>query len=249
MRTITKIIRYVIDNAPNIISLIALIVAIISMTNANQQFKENSITSDSLFNVQLENSRKLNDSLIQQIFELQIITSKQLEITDEQLKILTSSLNEEIYAGRPKFQLEGSYIEDTLIINGRFSPTIITPFINIGRRFAYKTRFKAFIVYPDFSGLRCSDFLNYSRTMETNTRVLNTFKPMIPILYRDNYFYCFEIEYYDNVLHQIFKQTEYFHYFLSRGKYSFLTCNEDDKIKVRNIINRKLDELKEAPLE
>lgn len=36
-----------------LISIAALIVAIVSMDNANEQFETNSIASDSLFNVQL----------------------------------------------------------------------------------------------------------------------------------------------------------------------------------------------------
>jgi ABC-type lipoprotein release transport system permease subunit len=54
-----------------IIGIVALYISILSYKNANDQFEKNSITSDSLFNVQLYNERQLNDSLIMQIRTLQ----------------------------------------------------------------------------------------------------------------------------------------------------------------------------------
>ena len=85
-----------------LIALFALLVSIKTLEQADKQFKLNSRSSDSLFNVQLRYSKQLNDSLISQISELQEITSKQLIITDEQLKISKETLNDQIYSGRPK---------------------------------------------------------------------------------------------------------------------------------------------------
>ena len=248
--SLRKIYIFINRNSSNIIALIALYISIVSLNNANKQFEINSQSADSLFNVQINNEKRLNDSLIKQISDLQNITSKQLEFSEKQLNILTSTLDEEKYAGRPKFQIGKTYIQDTVVLDNKiFSPAIMTPYINVGRRFSYKTQFKSFIVYPDFSGIRGGLIPKNIMTLESNASMINRFKPQIPIQFKDDFYYCFEIVYYDKGLNREFKQTEYYHYFKSRGKNEFNSCNDNDEKKIKNVVNAYLRKINEKQID
>jgi hypothetical protein len=230
--------RFLLKHFPFLISLLissaALYYTIESRNDANKQFEQNTKKSDSLFNVQLKNERILNDSLISQIKGLQEITKKQLEITDNQLE-------EYKFSGTPKFQIGGTIIKDSIYINNTlFSPTILTEFKNVGGRFAYDCIFNNFLVYYDYSDIRASLIPKRTSIIEPN-RVFNyEFKPQIPTKYKDNFYYAFEFSYYDKRIKKSFKQIEYLHYYKDRGKYTFYECNDEEKIKIKNIVNNFL---------
>jgi hypothetical protein len=227
------------------IAIYAVIISQKTLDNSNSQFEQNMQSSDSLFNYQLKYSKQLNDSLIYQISELQKITNNQLEITDKQLQVSIQTLQEEIYSRRPKIIINSNEIKDTnLIIDGEvFSPVIQTTFSNIGKRPAINFSLRAFVLYSDFSNLRMGDkhFENY---VEPNIPKRFDFKPKFPVIYREKFYYCFEIKYYDEELKRQFYRAYYYHYYKSRNKYHFNDCDIDEVEKVRqktNIILRNLN--------
>lgn len=119
--------RPIINTSLNLIMLfvtiITLTVAIKTLDNADKQFQENSHSSDSLFNIQLDFSKKLNDSLINQIGLLQKLTNNQISITDRQLKVWEKIAKEE-YDRRPKLSIQkgmfGDYDSTQYILDGLF---------------------------------------------------------------------------------------------------------------------------------
>jgi len=126
---------------------------------------------------------------------LQKITNSQLSITDEHLKISIQTLQEELYFGRPKIIIGGSEISDTnmIIEENIFSPKILTYFTNIGKRPAKNFNLRAIVVYTDLSGLRTGeDYL--INTVDPGPKSVFEFKPRIPLMYKDDYYYCVEIK-------------------------------------------------------
>jgi hypothetical protein len=137
---IKKIIIFLWNNLPNIIALTALYISIKAMNNANYQFKENSISSDSLFNVQLKNERILNDSLVRQIKELQIITSKQLELSKQSLTDYIEARRARLYIGNTKITQKDS------INKYQYQIKINTVFFNTGDREAININYRIAIL-------------------------------------------------------------------------------------------------------
>jgi len=231
------------------LNILALLVAVYAvqiarktLNETSKQFQQNMISSDSLFNLQLNHSKILNDSLIYQITELQKITNNQLKITENQLRISIQTLQEEIYSGRPKIVIQGISIADTnMVINEKiFSPLIKTQYENIGRRPAIDFVYRTFILYPDFSNARLGEkqsknFVDPGR----GSSVLN-FTPKIPIAYKDDFYYCIEISYYDKELERKFHQAYYYHYYRSREGYDFFYCELEEANKIRGALNKIL---------
>jgi hypothetical protein len=202
--------------------------------------------SDSLFNVQLHYSKALNDSLIFQISKLHETTSKQLAITDEQLKISSETLREQLYSGRPKIVVVEITISDTgVVIDGMFSPIIRTQYGNQGARHADSLEFRPFIVFKDLSGFRAGIIPHESAFLEPGASRKSEFKPRIAMESRDDFFYCFEILYYDAILDKKSSQAYYWHYYKSRGTFQFLSCSDETKRQINEVINQRLRSLKE----
>lgn len=97
-----------------LIAIITLIVAQKTLENSDSQFRKNSQSSDSLFNIQLMYSKKLNDSLIYQIGLLQRITDKQLFLSSSHLKIGAEQLEiqKKEMGRRPKLSLHKGMYDD-----------------------------------------------------------------------------------------------------------------------------------------
>jgi len=164
-----------------------------------------------------------------------------LSITDEHLKISIQTLQEELYSGRPKIIIGGSEISDTnmIIEENIFSPKILTYFTNIGKRPAKNFNLRAIVVYTDLSGLRTGeDYL--INTVDPGPKSVFEFKPRIPLMYKDDYYYCVEIKYYDELLKREFQQSYYYHYYKSRQDYDFFYCDKEESREIRSTMNRIL---------
>ncbi|MGD8307105.1 MAG: hypothetical protein PVF17_10655 [Ignavibacteria bacterium] len=227
------------------VAIYALVIAIRTFDNANEQFEKNSRSSDSLFNVQLRYSKQLNDSLINQISQLQEITNSQLKITDEQLEVSKETYRNQLYTGRPKIVLLYNFIKDTsFVFNNAFSPVISTKYTNVGNRNAVNLKSRFFVVYPDFSGIRSSAlFPEMTGNFEPEASSTYEFKPRIPVQYKDEFYYCVEFSYYDNILKKEFYFPYYFHYYKNRNEYNFYDCEDNVKPKIKNTINNILKAL------
>lgn len=216
----------------------------------NIQFKENQRTSDSIFQIQINTQRQLSDSLIQQIEDLQKITSQQLkvsskqkEMTEKQLEVMIKTLREEKYKGRPQIVFGLSFIKDTLKKEEEriFSPTIRTHYQNVGNRFALNTRFRAFVIYDGFKHFSSGELTgSRAETIETDAIIANEFKPTILAEFKEEFYYCFEVIYYDKGLDETFRQANYSKYYKSRGEYGFYLCKDDIKEKLKNRINLEM---------
>ena len=229
-----------------IISIIALYIAYLALNlanetleNSNKQFEQNSKYSDRVFNIQLKSSKELGDSLISQIKGLQNITSKQLKITDQQLKISTETLSEQLYENRPKVIVSSIEIIDTnLYIEYKFSPLIKIGVKNIGKRTALKTHLRQFIIYSDFSGIRHHNYFPMtSIDIQPENSYVSTFKPKINYIQKDEFYFCFEINYYDEKLNKKFSMPYYYFYHQDRGEYTYSVCDDSTK----NILQKKIN--------
>lgn len=211
------------------------------MNNANRQFQINLETSDSLFNIQLKNSKELNDSLINQISILQEITNKQLQITDKQLKISKQLLQDQIYSGRPIMVVLSNKIVDTIkTLDYIFSPRIVTIYKNFGKRFADNLTIRKFILTNNLSKIETNIQGKISLSVEPNAIRETQCMPKINKKFRDNFYYCYEFIYYDKILNQEFTQPYYFQYYKSADKYNFYNCKIEDEVKIRDSINNWL---------
>jgi len=233
--------RFLSKNFSLFIAIAALYVAIESMNNANRQFQINSETSDSIFNIQLKNSKELNDSLINQISILQDITNKQLQTTDKQLKISIELLQDQIYSGRPKMVVLSNKIADTIkTLDYIFSPRIVTIYKNNGKRFANNLTIRKFIISNNLSEIETNIQRKKSILVESNAIRETQSIPKINKKFRDNFYYCYEFIYYDKILNKEFTQPYYFQYYKIGGKYNFYNCEIEDEVKIKETINNWL---------
>lgn len=226
-----------------ILTGIAIYIAVQSLENSQFQFIKSNQMADSLFKIQLANSKELNDSLISQIHGLQEITKKQLRITDEQLKISIETFQEQLYSGRPKMIVASIKMEDSLrIIDGMFNTTIYIKSVNNGRRYADSLMVRSFLITPNFS---FTDFRT-SVTTKQQPRPLSVgprqsytheFMPKFKSEYKDNFYLCFEISYFDRILREEFRHVYYHHYKKIGNEFKFYVCRDAEKYKLQNFIN------------
>ncbi len=132
-------------------------------------------------------------------------------------------------------------IKDSITIDSnQFNPRILTIFKNIGVRYAENLLIRPFIVYNDFSDIRGGILPYKSRLVDPNVEMTFAFTPKIDFKEKDNFYYCYEVIYYDRLLNKEFRQAYYYHYYKSRGKYTFNTTSNDDEERIRTTINKKL---------
>lgn len=233
--------RYLSKILPLFIGIAALYIAIESLDNANRQFQINSKSADSLFNIQLKNSKELNDSLINQISILQDITNKQLQITDKQLKISTELFQDQLYSGRPKIVVLSNEITDTIkTLDYTFSLRMEIIYENIGNRMANELTIRTFTLVNNFSTIQANRMIKESYFVEPNGIRRLISKLTMHTKYKDNFYYCYDIIYYDEILKQEFIQSYYYQYHKHADIYSFYHCNIEDEEKIRESLNNWL---------
>ena len=243
-RQILNLIRFIWNNLSNFIAILALIVAIISLNNANEQFHINSITSDSLFKVQLKNSNELNDSLIIQISKLQDITNKQLRITNEQLSISKQNFQDKIYSGKPYLIVTSIDITDLYDCSeNKYCPDILITVENTGKRIAGNFNIRHFIIFDQFSQVQGSGLPLSSGFVDPGSKVDLNFLPKLNEKAQDDFYHCFETSYFDEIIDRYFTQVYYFHYYKSRGSFTSVYCSKEEEDKLRGMLNFSLREM------
>ena len=232
------VLKFILEICTFIIAIIAIFLAMKSIDQADIQFKTNSEQSDSLFNIQLMNAKRLNDSLISQIKTLQDVSNNQMKITDEQLKVSRAIYHSQLYADRPQISIQSNEISDTnYVIDGLFSPKIITTYMNVGRRMARNLHFRPFIIYPDFVGYRPDMKKSIKENLDPTSGITSDFISHIPVKYKEDFYYCFDISYYDDILDQYFHNTYYYSYHRIRTKLDFYTCTVEIQLKLKSFID------------
>lgn len=230
--------RFIINNPSIIVSIAAFFLAVLSYRNANWQFSENSKNSKKVYIDQLKNSKSLNDSLINQIRKLQEITNKQVKITDDQLKVSEEILLAQKYSGKPNILESDLNISDTNYrFNDLYSPTIEFKIKNVGLRYAYNIRTRNFLIYIDYSDFRIPKS-TYHNFLEPSSEKIIGFQPKIDPKYKNEFYYCFDICYYDKLLKESFYQAYYYHYFRNRNNYDFYNCDSLERMSLRKYINK-----------
>ncbi len=233
----------IIDIIAVIIALYALQIAMVEREQTQRQFEKSSKSADSLFIVQLNATKQLNQNLINEISKLQKITGNQLNITDRQLEIMRQSLKEQILSERPKLAVVESSISDTnLVITDLFSPIISTGIHNIGKRYADSLRFRPFIIDPEMMNVKdfTKDFMAHPFLEPSGVMTLSLL-PKLPPKFKSEFYFCFEISYYDASTHLIFVQSYFYKYYKSRGDHKLYKCSNAEIIKLRYLINRYLE--------
>lgn len=231
-----------------ITGIVALYISILSYNNANDQFEKNSVSSDSLFNVQLHNERQLNDSLIKQIRTLQKITNNQLEIIDEQLKISTQSYNEQLNSGRPKIVINSKTFRLLNVSSSQIHNGIIeTKIENIGYRPAFKLNTRGFVVYKDLSFVIKNIDKDEGILDPSKDRIINLY-PQLNSENIQDFYYCIEISYHDRLLKKPFIQSYYYHYQTLKDELRFYNCTPEEKQEIKIRINKLLIDMNINPL-
>lgn len=229
----------------------ALVVTGHSIDDSNQQRVEDIARNDTLFNIQLEAAKSLNNSLILQIQSLQEITSQQLEVSSKQsniikkqLDILEAGLDEQENTNKPNIRLFRTEITNSIFDEERnlFSPTISTRYDNTGKRVAYDLKFRAFVVYGHrITAAPPSELI--SDNIEPDGGGVNSFTTPIWGQYKNDFYHCFELSYFDKVLNGYIEDVTYQHYFKNNGRIAFYTCLEDEKLKLKKAINDRLSKM------
>ena len=224
-----------------LVAIAALIVAQDTLTDSRTQFELAAKSSDSLFRVQLTHSTELNHALLSQIESLQVVTSKQLAITNQQLQISQQSYDQQVYSGRPIIKL-GAFDPPifSAISDGIVSPGIRVPLHNVGKRHASNLDYRGFIVYPDLSEIRGSSPFKRIAEFEPEAETAFEYLPHIRSAIAKEFYFCIDIRYFDRVLNKMFFDVYYFHYFESRGKPVITPCDETERNRIRERINKSL---------
>jgi hypothetical protein len=246
----------------NWVSLFALFIATMSYINtsdqykkSNEQFKDNKKSSDSLFKVQLSNSRALNDSIVNQLKSLQSITNSQLKITKDQLLVSNEEYKEKLFSGRPQLILNSQDIDTNNIDDKLFTPIISFTIQNIGSRTAQNLFFQPYIVYNDLSDIRYDKTNKTYISLKPREEIPFTFKPKIDVKQNKEFFLCCKASYYDSTMHQAFNFIDYSQYIsdlriphnLRISK--FISCNESQKKILKNHLNELMRGLNKPPFE
>ena len=204
--------------------------------------------------MQLEAAKRLNDSLILQIQGLQEITAQQLEVSSrqseiikKQLNILEVGLDEQIYEKRPKLLIEPPIIKDSIFSKDGlyYTPYIEIPIKNIGSRYAKGLTYRGYMVYNQYNNVNIRNQLLIE--LESNGWVIFKYKPTILAEFRNDFYYCHEVTYFDIGLNRSFNDVQYFHYCKEGGVFKFLICNIEKEAKIKTRINKELKYLN-APL-
>lgn len=209
----------------NTISIIALIIAVSTMNKATEQFnlsneqsdalfKKQFSQTDSLFSTQIQQSDSLftqlfskNDSLLNHISNLQ-------GISDRQLRTLNTTLIENKESGRPIFNFIGTQIGNQIITHDENEDCTIEIFVNFtneGNRIAYECVYRSFVIFDDFKDFQ-SGFSDPSFVVHPHENIPSLISIQIPKKFKDNFFICFELNYYDLKLDKYFMQTYYAQY-------------------------------------
>lgn len=247
-----------------LIALLAFFYTSIQTEKNNIQFEENRKASDSLFEVQLINAKQLNELLISnaeklsssQIVELNKIQSintnltisakNQLETTKENLKLTEQSLDDYIIETRPNIimgktkvsDIDSILKEDSRVLKNK---TIIENFSNNGKRIADNFELRRAVFYDNKI-----QFFSTSTTIKKVLPNESKFSSMVINLeniYSEDFYYWYQIRYYDERLNSWEDRSRYFHYNRRANGLDFYDLDEKRILGLRKFIDEKLEEL------
>lgn len=241
LEKLKKYSKSIIDYLAIIIAVISLLYSIMSFNSANEQFKENAQASDSLFNIQLTNEKELNEKLITEITKLQEINNNQFVLIQNLLEVSESTLENKKYSERPILTFGKFILKDgDYIINGNFAPLIELKYQNQGKRSALSIRFRPFIISNELKLLKAGGIQNIDDSLEPGGGSEIEYKPKFDMRHKDNFYYCLEIQYFDQLLSRKFNYTLYSHYNKIRNKFEFYNCEADKREELKSVINNYL---------
>lgn len=225
---------------------------------SNVQFEKNSRDSDSLFKVQLqqaydlnkshiENNKKLNDSLINELEEIQNIntiqgtaTNNLLKATQKQYELTDQSLQDYIYETRPKFKLGANKVEiiDS-VTESLVRISIIRNITNTGNRDATESEFRHLFIDKNNKPIDF-DINNTQNIFQPNQTSIIIYKPLIFTKESEEFFYWFQIRFYDERRDEYFDRSYYYHYHEDvQGKVFYTPSIKNQKI-LRTIVDAEL---------
>lgn len=229
------------------IALIIFFQTSIQFKKNNKQFERNRIDSEELYNAQSKQAQSLNNSLIQELTEIQkvnrdqnLITEKLLIAVDKQLELSKQSLNDYIVGTRAYLAMGTIEITniDTLSSDSVYIKITNTLF-NQGKRNAEKIESRHIIIYRNakFSEVkvRKSPFMPIEDKRELH------FSIRMPIKEIENFYYWIQIRYYDEKLKQFFDNSYYYNYYKVAGTFNFYFANDNILNIMRKIVDRELE--------
>ncbi len=260
VKLIQPLINKIKENAISLLSLLCAIIALYysqkSIELSVMQFSKNSIASDSLFQVQLDNSKRLNDSLIREVSKIQEINSElhninRLQLNSiERLNIATKkTLDNIIYSERPNISNNGSLKLSDINSDEKYIKLDIQ---NIGKRTAKSIAYRKYIISESgeiiYSDTQKNNPLNIS--LESNQEFVLGFKFKTNLKQKklNDFYFCYELSYLDSNLSKKFYYTKFTKYRLNKAlvdKPLFYACNTQETIKLLEIINTDLKNKKE----
>lgn len=207
------------------ISIIALFISIIAISlsiKGINDSEKNSQNADSLFKVQLA-------------------------VMNQQLKMTTQTLDDQVFQHRPIIIVEEITIEDaTRIIDGKLAPLITGFYKNVGKRFAYNIQVRFFAITNDLKEIRQNDGVFFNAVGPDNT-FRSSFLPKLPN--SENPFYlCLDIISYDSLQETTYCTNIFYTYEEFRGVKGFSTCNPEKVELLTKKLNKELEYRKLPPL-
>ncbi len=229
------------------IALIAFIQTSIQVEKNNKQFEENRIASDSLFHTQLKHAEKLNDSLISELNKIQainkqqsLIAENQLLSSQQQLDLSQQSLSDYLADTKPEMTYRYSKIINRDTINGnKIKLSIRNFFKNTGERDALNIEMRHAIIHNKKSSSNI--FIDTDMNLfSANSSVYSNFYPEMFLSESEDFFYWFQIIYYDKRLDNYINRSYYLHYRKTTQGSDFFYADEAQKDDIRKIIDSKL---------
>lgn len=221
-----------------ILSIVAIGIAIVAFNSSNEQFAKNSKSSDTLFQMQLKHAKEMNDSLIKQISRLQLITKNQLDVSNKQLNTTKETLKDQIMINAPEIALKGIEISDTgRVINNKFSPRLEIYFTNQGRRTAYRTVVRTFVLPEDMSEVRFAQTPETILTVQKDDPNSQAILPKLDLKSKKHFYVCIEFVYFDVLTNKLYTNPIVKEYKKMRNEYEFAEASIPVKEKIFTIIN------------
>jgi hypothetical protein len=228
------------ENVTQVVSIAALIIAIIAYRDSTRQsdmtVRRNDSSakrSDSMFNVQMSQthlqitqSRQLNDSLLNALKNIRATINQQLV--------------EEIEAGRPRIQIGVQGTIDSTKYKPLFVPIIKTTYTNTGKRSG-----KNFVINGYLVNSRISNYADDSTIDSTgndfeptsNVDITFTPKKFGLLLYGETFYTCTHYKYTDEITKKTFQKSYFVRWSNQNSVYVSNDCSAYD-------INRLIPYLK-----
>lgn len=240
------------------IALLAFIQTSFQVEKNNKQFEENRIASDKLFQTQLKhaenlnqlqikNAQILNDSLISELNKIQDINKQQslaaenqLLSSQQQFELSKQSLSDYLADTKPDLTLGKTEIVSRDTINdNKIKLSIIKFFTNTGKREALNVEIRNAIIHNNRG---VSDVLiNTDMSLFTaNSSAESNFYPEMLLSESEDFFYWFQVIYYDKRLDKYTDRSYYFHYYKSVKGFDFYYVNDIQKKAIQKIVDSEL---------